>query len=91
MMSTNLCVRSSSLRCPLSNVIEGLAVTGGTGNTVRIIHSGLALFGFIPKRAISSSGIFSSRSLTSLGINLRFLSFSSISMYVEGLSNFMTR
>ena len=27
------------------HVMDGLTVTGGTGNTVRIIHSGLALKG----------------------------------------------
>ncbi len=70
MMSTSLWVRSSSLLWPLSRVIDGLIVTGGTGRTVRSIHSGLAVSGFIPITLMSSSGIFSNRSLMSEGVSL---------------------
>ena len=38
--STSLCVRSSSDLSPLSSVIEGLTVIGGTGRTFTIVHSG---------------------------------------------------
>ena len=45
MISTILCVKSSSERIPVSRIIEGLTVTGGTGNAWRINHSGLAVTG----------------------------------------------
>ncbi len=48
-ISTNLWVKSSSDLSPVSKVIEGLTVTGGTGNTVNTIHSGRATSGFTPK------------------------------------------
>ncbi len=43
MMSTILWVRSSSDLIPVSKIIDGLTVTGGTGRTWRINHSGLAV------------------------------------------------
>ena len=60
-ISTSLCVKSSSLLSPVSNVIEGLTVTGGIGSKVKISHSGLA---FKPIRDKSSSFILSNLSLT---------------------------
>ena len=33
MISTSLCVRSSSDLIPVSSIIDGLTVTGGTGST----------------------------------------------------------
>ena len=42
-MSTILWVRSSSDLIPVSSIIEGLTVTGGTGNACKINHSGLAV------------------------------------------------
>ena len=44
-MSTNLCVKSSSDLIPVSRIIDGLTVTGGTGRACKINHSGLAVFG----------------------------------------------
>jgi len=70
MMSTSLWVRSSSLLWPDSRVMEGRMVTGGTGSTVSIIHSGLAVAGFMPITAMSSSGIFSKRSRISEAVSL---------------------
>ncbi len=69
-MSTSLWVRSSSLLSPDSRVIEGLAVTGGTGRTVRIIHSGLETSVSNPMAVASESVVFSSRSLMSVGLSL---------------------
>jgi len=42
-MSTILWVRSSSDLIPVSSIIEGLTVTGGTGIACKINHSGLAV------------------------------------------------
>ena len=68
--STSLWVRSSSLRSPDSRVIEGRTWTGGTGRTVRTIHSGRPNFGLRPIARTSSSGIRSSRARTSFGVIL---------------------
>ncbi|KAF5058105.1 hypothetical protein DSECCO2_349900 [anaerobic digester metagenome] len=70
MMSTSLWVRSSSERWPFSRMIEGRIVTGGTGSTVRIVHSGRATSGLIPRRRRSESGIRSSRARMSAGVSL---------------------
>ena len=70
MMSTSLWVRSSSDRCPFSRMIEGRIVTGGTGRTVRIVHSGRATSGLTPRARRSSSGIFSRRARMSAGVSL---------------------
>ena len=70
MTSTSLWVRSSSDLSPVSKVIEGLTVTGGTGSTVKTNHSGLATSALTPKTYASSSVIFSSLSRTSEGVNL---------------------
>ena len=67
-MSTSLWVRSSSDRSPDSRVMEGLTVTGGTGRTVRTVHSGRATAGSISMRSTSSSGIISSLSRMSIGV-----------------------
>ena len=48
-ISTSLCVRSSSLLSPVSRVMDGLTFIGGTGSAVRIIHSGLTKLLFKPK------------------------------------------
>ena len=50
---------------PLSKVIEGLTVIGGTGNTLKTVHSGLFDLS-IPIKIKSSSGIVVSHSLISL-------------------------
>ena len=63
-------VKSSSDLSPVSKVIEGLTVTGGTGKTVNTNHSGLATSGLTPKTKASSSEILSSLSRTSLAVNL---------------------
>src|SRR6056297_1955576 len=55
--STNLWVKSSSDRIPLSKVMDGLTLTGGIGNTVKIVHSGLVVSVLIPNMAQSSSEI----------------------------------
>jgi len=70
MMSTSLCVRSSSERWPLSSVIEGRVVTGGTGSTVMIIHSGRECSESMPRTSRSSSGMSSNQSRMSEGISL---------------------
>ncbi len=57
-MSTSLCVRSSSLLSPLSSVIDGLTFTGGTRSVVIMNHSGLVAAGSIPSMLRSSSLIF---------------------------------
>ena len=44
-ISTILWVKSSSDLIPVSRIIDGLTVTGGTGNAWRINHSGLAVTG----------------------------------------------
>src|SRR3989344_5049108 len=82
-MSPSLCVKSSSLLSPVSKVILGLIVTGGTGNIFNIIHSGLANLESNPKNATSESLIFSSLALISIGLNLL-----SSSKYVVGFSIF---
>jgi hypothetical protein len=68
-------------------------VTGGTGRTVRHVHSGLATAGLIPRSLKSSSGIFSRRALISAGVSFcsLFLPFSSIvaSENVVGFSKFI--
>ena len=69
-ISTNLWVKSSSERSPVSKVMEGLTVTGGTGKTVKTNHSGLATSGLIPKTKISSAVILSNLSLISEAVNL---------------------
>src|SRR3989344_4512166 len=83
-ISPNLCVRSSSDLSPVSNVMLGLIVTGGTGNTFSIIHSGLANFGSNPKNATSESETFSILVLISIGFILL-----SSSRYVVGFSTFI--
>ncbi len=60
-------VRSSSDLSPASRYIEGLIVMGGISMTVITAHSGLALSGLNPRTITSSSGIFSSHSLISVG------------------------
>src|ERR1041385_6877419 len=70
MTSTSLCVRSSSERSPDSSVMLGRMVTGGTGRTVRTIHSGRHTAGLRPSRLRSSLGTFSSHSRTSDGVIL---------------------
>ena len=57
MMSTSLCVRSSSDLSPESNVIDGLTVTEGTSNNANTAHSGLAVLALIPIFFNSSSDI----------------------------------
>ena len=74
---------SSSDLSPVSNVIDGLIVTGGIGRTVNMNHSGLANSGSNPSNATSLSVIFSNLVLISVGGT--FLSFS---MNVDGFSNF---
>src|SRR3989338_7381897 len=69
-MSPSLCVRSSSLRSPLSRVMLGLMVTGGMDSTVITIHSGLTWGTFSPNISQSWSGIFSILALTSIGLSL---------------------
>ena len=54
-MSTSLCVKSSSDLIPVSKIIDGLTVTGGTGKTWSTNHSGLAVEGSYPKSFKSSS------------------------------------
>ena len=66
-----MCVRSSSDLSPDSRVIEGLIGTGGTARTVKIMCSGLVIFGLNPKQSKSESGTFSRRERTSLGVSLR--------------------
>src|SRR3989344_9338425 len=73
-MSPNLWVRSSSLLSPDSRVIEGRIVTGGMGSIVKIIHSGLTALGLSPNSSRSSSLIFSSLALISIGLTLFSLS-----------------
>ncbi len=51
-------------------MIEGRIVTGGTGRTVRIVHSGRATSGLTPISRRSSSGILSRRALISAGVSL---------------------
>src|SRR3990167_8255882 len=58
-ISPSLCVKSSSLLSPLSNVMLGLIVTGGIGSIVKTSHSGLTCSGFKPNKKQSSSGILS--------------------------------
>jgi hypothetical protein len=55
MISTSLCVKSSSDLIPVSSIIDGLTVTGGTGNTCNTNHSGLAVAGSYPSNLKSSS------------------------------------
>ena len=55
MISTSLCVRSSSDLIPVSSIIDGLTVTGGTGSTCKTNHSGLAVSGSYPNNLKSSS------------------------------------
>ncbi len=69
-MSTILCVRSSSDLIPVSRIIEGLTVTGGTGRTCRMNHSGLAVFGSYPRSFRSSSLICVNLSLIVIGSSL---------------------
>src|SRR3989338_3205385 len=69
-ISPSLCVKSSSLLSPLSNVMLGLIVTGGIGSIVKTSHSGLTCSGFKPNKKQSSSGILSNLLLTSMGLNL---------------------
>ena len=83
-ISTSLCVRSSSDLMPDSRVMDGLTDTGGTGITCNTAHSGLAAFGSIPNRMRSSSGIRSNRSLIVLGVS-RTGAPSTISWNVVGL------
>ena len=45
MISTILWVKSSSDLIPVSKIIDGLTVTGGTGSACKINHSGLAVAG----------------------------------------------
>ena len=45
MMSTILCVRSSSDRMPVSSMMDGRTATGGTGRACRTNHSGRAVAG----------------------------------------------
>ena len=42
---------------PVSKMIDGLTVTGGTGNACKINHSGLAVAGSYPSKIKSSSMI----------------------------------
>ena len=69
-ISTILCVRSSSDLIPVSRIIDGLTVTGGTGKTCRINHSGLAVTGSYAKRLRSSSIIWENLSRIVIGSNL---------------------
>ena len=84
-MSTNLWVRSSSERIPVSRIIEGLTVTGGTGNACKTNHSGRAVLGSYPNNARSSSGIIDNRSLIVIGSNL----FSPISVFSTNVVGFV--
>ena len=70
MMSTILCVRSSSDLIPVSNMIDGLTVTGGTGSAWSINHSGLAVDGSYPNNFKSLSGICENRSRMVIGSSL---------------------
>ena len=85
--STSLCVRSSSDLSPLSSVMEGLTVIGGTGSTFMIVHSGLAASLSIPRNIRCSSGILSSHSRISRAFSLCSPLLSFFSLNVEGLSN----
>ena len=90
--STSLCVKSSSERSPLSRVIDGRTVIGGTGRTLRTIHSG-RFFLSIPMKIKSSEGMALSHSRTSRGLSLRSISAfpapcdSNFSLKVVGLSS----
>ena len=66
-ISESLCVKSSSLLSPVSRIMLGLTVTGGTKSDVRTAHSGLHVFELIPIFLNSSSGILTSISLISVG------------------------
>ena len=70
MMSTILCVKSSSDLIPVSKIIDGLTVTGGTGITCKINHSGLAVAGSYLSKIKSSSKICENLSLIVTGSNL---------------------
>ncbi len=65
-----MCVKSSSERIPVSKIMDGLTVTGGTGNAWRINHSGLAVTGSYDKSDKSSSRICENLSLIVIGSNL---------------------
>ncbi|CAI8209052.1 MAG: Uncharacterised protein [Candidatus Nitrosopelagicus brevis] len=80
-----MCVRSSSERIPVSRIIEGLTVTGGTGNACKTNHSGRAVFGSYPNNERSSSGIIDNRSLIVIGSNL----FSPISVFSTNVVGFV--
>ena len=84
--STNLCVRSSSDLSPLSRVIDGLTVIGGTGRTFIIVHSGLLTSFSIPRKIRCSSGIFSSHSRISRAFSLCSPLSAFFSLKVVGLS-----
>ena len=77
MMSTILWVRSSSDLIPVSKIIDGLTVTGGTGSACKINHSGLAVSGSYPKSFRSSFVIWENLSRIVTGSNL----FSPISVF----------
>ena len=51
-------------------MIDGLTVTGGTGNACRINHSGLAVIGSYDNNSKSSSNICENLSLIVIGSNL---------------------
>ena len=70
MISTILCVKSSSDLIPVSRMIEGLTVTGATGIACKINHSGLAVTGSYDRRRKSSSVICENLSLIVIGSNL---------------------
>ena len=61
MISTNLCVKSSSIRCELSFLTDGLIGGGGTGNTEQSNHSGRQCNSLNPKKFASSSLIRSNK------------------------------
>ncbi len=63
-------MRSSSDRIPVSKIIDGRTVTGGTGRTCKINHSGLAVLGSYPRRIKSSLETFTNLSLIVIGNSL---------------------
>ena len=69
-ISTILCVRSSSERMPVSSIMEGRTVTGGTGRTCSMNHSGLAVAGSYPSSTRSSLVICANRPRSVIGSSL---------------------
>src|SRR5581483_1620820 len=71
---------------PVSRIIEGLTVTGGTGSTWSTNHSGLAVLGSYPRSVRSSSGMWLSLSRIVIGRSL-FSPASVLSTNIVGFVN----